>query len=270
MTLKLLQLNIFQGKYIDRIIEFVNQNDFDILNFQEISGGEFSKGGVNTYTDGNASRNINNETIGIDVFEELENNLPNYKGVSVITDNLVSDKKSYQGNATFYKNLELLDQETVRLQPYLQYETTKIDPATLPRAAIILTLKSGDQQFKVVNTHLAWGPNSKDEPYKLNQAKILFDKVKQIQEPFVLSGDFNLDPESQVVKWFGSIAKDLASEQKITNTLNPRIHAIEHLFPEGLAVDYIFVSEQIKVKKFRLIGEVDLSDHFGLLLEFEL
>lgn len=272
MTLKLLHLNIFQGKLIDSIIDFVESEKFDILNFQEVTGGQFSRGGINQYPEEinfyNAS--INQEAVGIDCFHKIKKGL-GYRGVKAVNFNILNDKASYTGNATFYNGLKLVSSEIIRMKPIREYiNLESIDVPALPRSALALKFDINGKQLTVINAHLAWGPTSKDESYKLEQAKILLEYVKKIKTPFLLSGDFNLDSESKVVSWFSEIAINLTLKNNITNTLNPRIHSVKKLFPKGIPVDYIFTSNDIKVRSFKLIDQIDLSDHFGLSLEFEI
>lgn len=269
--MKLLQLNLFQGKFLDRIIDLVKREDFDILTFQEVTGGKFSKGGINNYLDIKfINKMVNPKTIGIDCFKELKKNM-GYKGELCVNERFVNDNSSYHGNATFYKNFNLLSKKDIRMKPYQEFKSMdEINPAFSSRSATVLQLERNNKTITVINLHLAWGPTPFDEPYKLEQAEKLFEFVKSLKAPYILSGDFNLDPSSQVISWFEKIARNLSKENKLTNTLNPRVHSVSKLFPPGLAVDYMFTSREIKVKSFKLITEPDLSDHFGLLLEFEI
>ncbi|MDO8460851.1 MAG: hypothetical protein Q7S38_00235, partial [bacterium] len=141
---------------------------------------------------------------------------------------------------------------------------------TFPRNALFLQLKRDRKKLWIINTHLTRGKNNKDSLIKLDHGRKLFEKVKQINELFILSGDFNVTPKSKIIPPFSAIARNLVVENNITNTLNPKTHYARQLFPKGLAVDYIFPKKDLKVKSFRRVDEVDLSDHFGLLLEFEL
>lgn len=273
MQLKLLQLNIFRGKFIRTIVDFVKKEEFDVLNFQEVTGYKLSRGEAHKHskTAIACANRINRKAYGIDCFEKLKSSL-DYRGEKVVNFRLKKDSKSYSAIATFYKNdLRLLKKEHVRMKPFVEYENVgSVDPAKEPRSALALTFESQGKKFVIINAHLAWGPDSKDKPYKLRQAKVLFEYVKNLNHPFVLSGDFNLDSTSQVVSWFSSIARNITSENGVPNTLNPRVHAVKELFPGGIAVDYIFVSKGIKVKSFRLVWQIDLSDHYGLVGEFEI
>ncbi len=270
MSIKLLQLNIFQGKYLDRIIDFVRKNDIDILNFQEVTGGSLSKGGGYNYDF--ATENIApvEKSIGIDCIDMLKKSL-SYNGLFVKTMNEIGSPDSYYGNGTFYKpSINLLETKQVVLNPYLEIEADFNQWEKIGRAGLFAKFEAEGKSFWVINAHLAWGPTPQDEEYKIKQAEKLYSSIKDLSGPLILSGDFNLVSETKTVSMFEDFGRNLTREYKLANTLNPRAHPAKNLFPPGLAVDNIFVSRDIKVKKFRLVDETDLSDHFGLLLEFEI
>ncbi|HUD44717.1 MAG TPA: endonuclease/exonuclease/phosphatase family protein [Patescibacteria group bacterium] len=250
MTLKFLQLNIESGRFLDEVIAFIQKHDFDIINLQEVSGGKFNK--YNQF----------------DIFQTLKEKL-GYKGELTKTMIGKSDPQSYFGNATFFKpSFSLLNKkEIIWLKPFVELsELPKNNFQTLPRNALHLTLTKDNLTLNVINAHLAWGPTPLDEPYKINQANILIDYMKNVSQPFVLSGDFNVTPDSQIVKNFNQLARNLTVENHLTNTLNAKTHRVLSLFPPGLAVDYIYTSQDIKVDKFEAIKET-LSDHLGLMTE---
>ena len=254
MSIKLLQLNIYKGLFFNEIVSFIEENNFDILHLQEVSGGSVSKN-------------------SIDCFDELIRKT-SYNGHLVKSLTISDNPKSYFGNATFYKK-ELLpiSNKAIWLKPYSQI--TRYDNASddeikqFPRSALDVVLKINSKNIHFINTHLAWGNTPLDEDYKLSQAQILADYVRALPEPFVLSGDFNVTPETILIKMFDSQGANLITKYKISNTLNPNIHRAKHLFPEGIAVDYIFTSSSLAIRDFRLVDKPDLSDHFGLIVEIE-
>lgn len=258
MKIKTFQLNIYTGKYLDKIIDFLNNNDFDIIQMQEVASNGF----------GYANK---------DCFEEIKNT-NNYQGVFQPTLGLKTDNKKVTGCATFYKkNLNLIKKDILWLKPFSQIEKLDqfitADPPNLienqGRGAICLKFKFEGKKINFINSHLAWSASPNDTPIKLEVGKKLFDYSKTISDPFVLTGDFNVNESSQIVKWFSSISKNLIDENGVNNTLNPRLHRAKHLFPKGLAVDFAFVSSSLKTKNFKLI-ENDLSDHFGFTFELDI
>lgn len=207
--------------------------------------------------------------VSIDIFEDLKSKL-NLNGEIVKTTNYIGDPSSYFGNATlFKKTLNLSDKRVVWMKDFYEVDSKDKDWASHPRAALSLNFNVNSHAVTVINTHMVWGITPFDEDYKIPQGKILSDYLKTIKNPFVLSGDFNLIRETQIMKSISAIGRDLATEKGITNTLNPNVHRLKQLFPKGLAIDYIFVSKDLKVNEFELVDSPDLSDHFGLKLIFE-
>lgn len=269
MTLKLLHLNIFQGKFLPQIIDFVKEQDFDILQFQEVSGGSMSKGGM--WTGSRESfTTANPETVGIDCFQTIKESL-GMAGVLNTTIAKRADAASYIGNATFFKpSLPFQKTQELFLQPYKEIGDTPIPSEQLPRAALLTTFAFPKKEITFINTHLAWGPNHRDETYKLTQAKKLYEHLQSLSSSFVLTGDFNVDKHSKIVSWFNTLAVNLVTEADITNTLNPNIHAAKVLFPIGLGVDFAFTTKDLTVTDFHLVDTPDLSDHLGLSLTLDI
>lgn len=267
MKLKILQLNVWHGAFIDEIASFVKENDIDILHFQEVTGGKLATGGKYHLAE---AKPHNTKNIGIDSFIEFKKRL-SYEGELAVAWRLKNQPNSYFGVATLFKpNIEILEKKIIWQKPYKENDDyIKRDFAEDSKNSLALRMRSEDKIFWSINTHLAWGPDPKDEPYKLDQAKKLYDFVASLKELFILSGDFNLDPSSKVVDWFSKISRNLTIENGVLNTLNPRTHHVKRIFPLGITVDYIFVEPKIEVINFELIDKLDLSDHFGLLTEIE-
>lgn len=276
MKIKLLQLNIFQGRYLDNIIDFVKKNDFDILHFQEVTGGGYSEGGIYYVPEkflkevkGIRSKLSSNEKyIGIDCFGEIKKRL-SYEGFiskNAIMDN---DESSYFGNATFYKkNLKPEESRIFTIKKAAQMRSLdEFNPKTVGRSVVLLKYNFPNENIWFVNTHLLWGPTSFDDKPRLKEGKMLIDYLGKLGESFVLSGDFNLSKESEVIEGLSKISVNQA--KNLPNTLNPEVHAARSLFPPGLAVDYIFTSPQIKTANFKLVEKPNLSDHLGLSIEIE-
>ena len=139
----------------------------------------------------------------------------------------------------------------------------------VPNSTLVTQFKSLNKSFFVINTHGAWSPKAVDTPEKMRQGKILYEYIKKLRAPFILAGDLNLTKDTIVIKNYQSLSANLIDRYNVMNTLNPRLHYAKELFPKGLAVDYIFTSPEIRVKKFKVIDDIDLSDHLGLKLKFE-
>jgi endonuclease/exonuclease/phosphatase family metal-dependent hydrolase len=255
MTLSFLQLNTNSDNFWDKLTSYLRTHQFDILHLQEITGPGTRVGNVNSQRD---------------TYQQLQTLLGNhYNSELSIAETFTSSKTSYFGNATFYKktfkclskNILYLHQNT---KPFPS-ESKEFDKHG--RTVLHLELEINGKPISFLNTHLAWSPTAADTPIKLEQGQKLVNYVQKLKQPFILTGDFNVDANSQIIKSLNEYAKNLTTQNKITNTLNPNLHKAKHLFPPGLAVDFIFVSPEIKTENFQLITE-DISDHYALTANF--
>lgn len=252
MLLKLLQLNIERGRFLDRVISYIKLHDFDIVQLQEITNGTISYNKNNCFTD-------LTKALG-------------YQAELALCFQKRDEYKTFVGIATYVKvNFPIIKRNSIYMKPFEEIPgTQKMLPQDVPRNALHLVVEVNGKTLNLLNTHLAWGPTPTDEPYKLDQAKIVYEYLKTVSSPWILSGDFNLTPASQVVKWFDTLGRNLVVENNIANTLNPHTHRVREIFPEGLAVDFIYTSRNITVKNFKLIDTPDLSDHYGLSIAIEI
>lgn len=242
------------GKYINEIAEYLKKENFDIIHLQEVTGSfeSFEK---------------------IDCFSEIQKIVGNEMSSEIISPLKIKDREdSYFGNATFFRStFDVVECEILWLKPYKEiekYDNRRIEDD--PRAVLDLKLDIGGTHVNFLNTHLAWSPTAEDTDEKVGQGNILVQYVKNITGPFVLSGDFNVTPNSKIVKGLDKVGINLTTKNNVLNTLNPRKHKASHLFPPGIAVDYIYTSKDIKTEKFEVLEDFDLSDHLGLAVELDI
>jgi endonuclease/exonuclease/phosphatase family metal-dependent hydrolase len=255
MRVWLLQLNMFHGKYLAELIRFLKKNQFDIIMLQEVSGGKLTQNKVKN------------------TFQTLQKKLE-YQGVLGIDWTLPGDNKDYNGNAIFCKkSIDIQGGEKVWLRKSRGTKNTgsgALKSISNPRSVLSVNAQINGKPLKFITTHLVRGPDNLDTKYKLNQTKKLYKYLKTVKIPFILTGDFNVTPNTKLIKNLDKLGANLTRKYKLKNTLNHRVHYARHLFPPGIAVDYIYTHPKIRVKKFRLIDKPTLSDHFGLALEFEI
>jgi endonuclease/exonuclease/phosphatase family metal-dependent hydrolase len=250
-------ININSDNYWDKLIPFLTSHDFDVIHMQEVTGKNTIIGNLNSK---------------LDCYVELQQILAaNYKGELAINQRYLSDPAhAYLTNATFYKKHFVL----LKRKEIILHSNPKMFPHDVRSyedvgwIALHIKIKLGDKQISFINAHLAWAPTPKEEPHQTKQAQILLNFLQTVPHHFILSGDFNLDPKQPTIQKLNAIARNLIKENNITNTLNPRTHRAKILFPQGIAVDYIFVTNNIVVKDFSVV-ENDFSDHFGLQATIE-
>ncbi len=116
----------------------------------------------------------------------------------------------------------------------------------------------------VINFHGLWNGQGKgDSEDRLLQSDNIIKFLKNLSHPSVLSGDFNLRPDTQSLKKFEEFGlRNLIKENGITST-----RTSFYKKPERFA-DYTFVSEGIRVKDFKILPD-EVSDHAAMYLDFE-
>jgi len=257
MHLSILQLNLYCLNFLDDVEKYLQTHSFDILNLQEVAGKD-------TFT-----RVIKNKKDNLELLIKMLG--PKYTHFFVKNDQITSSPTAYFGNATFVRSsLTVMHQEIFWLyQRPKPYSAMSQQYDEMSRSVLGVQILTGQKPLWIFNTHLAWSKSSKDTLIKVEQGTKLIKYISQVQTPFVLTGDFNVDSTSKVVKGLEKYARNLTAENHLLTTLNPRTHRVKDLFPPGLAVDYIFVSKDLKVEKFAVVEE-DVSDHFGLIVEIEI
>lgn len=241
--MKFLTLNLYKGKCLKKVLSFLQNEKFDLIHLQEVSGHSVS------FDD-------------IDCFTEIQKNSP-LKGELFISWHRQNAPQSYFGNATFFHpSFKVQERRNIWLRPFREIEGSDKDPSLHPRSALFLRLSDGTQAFWSINTHLAWGPTPQDAPYKIEQARILAREIEKLDAPFILSGDFNVVKDTEVVRLLESSGSNVTKD--VTNTLNPRLHRVKELFPPGLSVDFIITDPSIRAENLEVLEKLDLSDHLGI------
>ena len=90
--------------------------------------------------------------------------------------------------------------------------------------------------------------------------------AKRNDIPTIIVGDFNLFPDTKSIKMLDKEFRNLIKEFNIITTRPD--------FNDGMdfgnnVVDYIFVSDKIKVNNLKVV-KTDISDHYPLILDFEI
>ncbi len=115
----------------------------------------------------------------------------------------------------------------------------------------------------VVNFHGLWnGQGKRDSQERIAQSRRILEFLAGRREPLVLCGDFNLLPETKSLQMFEAARLRNLVKQFGVKSTRTRLYTR----PEPFA-DYIFVSDKIDVRDFRVLPD-EVSDHAPLLLEF--
>lgn len=130
--------------------------------------------------------------------------------------------------------------------------------------AVDLELPWG-KKIRVINYHGIWSREKIGNRLTLAACQKIARLAKEVDFPVIITGDFNLFPDTKSMKVFKDF-RSLVDEQNIKTT-RPNSNELSHL--ERNVVDYILVSTGIRVNSFE-VPDIDISDHLPLILDFEI
>ncbi len=127
-----------------------------------------------------------------------------------------------------------------------------------------LTIRTPKGQRTVLNFHGLWNSGGKgDSDERFSQSEKIIGFLKELKNPYVLCGDFNLLPETESLKRLETAGlRNLIKEYAITST-RTRYYTKPNRF-----ADYVLVSEGVEVDDFKVLPD-EVSDHSPLYLEFK-
>ncbi len=208
--------------------------------------------------------------VQIDYFSDR---MPNYKHIGVGRDD---GKKKGEYSAIFYNSdkFEVLENSTF----WLNENPTEIKKgwdAALPRICTygLFENKKTGKKFWHFNTHFDHvGIKARQE-----SAKLIFDKITEVNKenyPVVLTGDFNLMPDTKSIQYLSDKMIDSKSEASLVFGPEGTFNGFNFKEPVSRRIDYIFVSKNgFDIKKYAVLSDSkDLhypSDHLPVMVELE-
>lgn len=255
MRLKFLQINIFKGKFLDELLEYIKAVNPDIIVMQEISCGK-----INLFKDEKAD------------LVELIRVKTGYHGVFHSDVEIVGDPSALFGNAVFAKR-PILKSHVVELKTFrpLTFFELRNNPgniwAELPRHMLDAVVDFDGEQIHAISVHGRRVAPPVDDLENVRQAHLMADHLKSLgDELFIVGGDFNMPLQSEVIKIISSVSENLMERSGVRQTLNPKVHVLGE---KGFLVDFIFTSKHFKKISLE-VPQVMVSDHLPVVAELEL
>ena len=126
-----------------------------------------------------------------------------------------------------------------------------------------VTLDTPNGPRTILNFHGLWnGQGKEDSPDRLSQSQRIIDFISNLQQPYILCGDFNLLPTTSSLHMLEDIGlRNLITDYKITSTRS-RFYTKEPKF-----ADYALVSPGIEMEDFEVLPD-EVSDHLALRVTF--
>lgn len=127
----------------------------------------------------------------------------------------------------------------------------------------------------VFNTHL----DHIGSQAQLNGMKQIQQKIAEVNTknyPVILTGDFNVEPDGELIKRLSELMVNTQTAAKLTFGPSGSFNGFKFNEPVTRKIDYIFTSnsKKIKVEKYAVLSEsIDLkypSDHFPIYVELRI
>jgi endonuclease/exonuclease/phosphatase family metal-dependent hydrolase len=222
--------NIWLGKHYSEVIDFLREQNADIIGLQELeSGGDLDQAG-------RIGKHLGYECVFYPSFEAPVNT---GKGDAVLS------------------RYRILETARHFLSPSVNYDET---PTMEPRIAVEAVIDLDGLKLTAFSTHLAYAAHFASSPAQAAQAETLANLVGG-KEKTILMGDFNARPESHTVRTIASTLKH-ADVNLSVPTFTVYAHEYQDHRTADLTdrVDYIFASTDVEIVEAG-VGVSEGSNH---------
>lgn len=251
--MKLMQLNIWQGRLLRQVLDFLEQEKPDILCMQEVYSSEINS--------------INLDFLGS--FERIKEIFPGYHGYfSANYDFPVFGQKISYGNGLISR-YPILQPETVYTSGEFrsfclagEYIEKEVNDFAYNVQKVTLQMSEA-KSFCLLNHHGYWLPNRMGSEVSVQKMEKVAGIIKESPRPLIFVGDLNVVAESPAMQPIRAILRDLTQEYGLHTTLS------ELGKVKNVACDHVSISEGVQVKHFAARNSLE-SDHKALVLDFDL
>jgi Endonuclease/Exonuclease/phosphatase family len=243
--MRLMVLNIWGGNLLDKLVDFVSEQSksTDIFCFQEVLDSEKDVTDLGYRFKGRTLRTL---TMLLRRFKPYTTGPYSSFGERL---------------ATFVRNdIQVRENGWEVLVPQ-----QKTGEHSIGSNLQYVTMKTGDGEFLVANTHGFWiKGNNRDTTERIDQSQKIIRVLTRFKEPKILCGDFNLAPDTKSIGMLVGSMNNLVKKYAIETTRSGLAEK-----SKGRIVDYIFVSPDVNVRDFRIVDS-EASDHLALCLDFQI
>lgn len=122
------------------------------------------------------------------------------------------------------------------------------------------------KKLRVLNYYGIWTKGKIGNKETLEACKKINKLATEVNYPTIITGDFNLFPDTESMKVFNTHFISLVDQHNIQTT-RPKSNELNHL--KRNVVDFILINKEVKVNSFEVLDS-DVSDHLPLILDFGL
>lgn len=254
MKIKFLTINIwFGGKVWDNLVSYIHDTKPDILAIQEVYDGH--------------DPSLEKRFRTIEEFKkEFVDILPYYAFGATVQD---VDVNVPWGNAVFLK-FPIKNSKTIFFDlPFAGFSfITGTDPRLVPEGMLEAEIDVNGEKLFVYSWHGVWDTHGRDTEKRMLMSDIIVESIKD-KKNIILAGDTNTDPDTNAIQ---NIQDKTGVVSVFGNSLQSTFNMKQKENPENYVnspVDMVFVSPEFEIVS-KEMPEVDVSDHYPLLVELEI
>ncbi|KKQ11209.1 MAG: Endonuclease/exonuclease/phosphatase [candidate division WS6 bacterium GW2011_GWC2_36_7] len=246
--MKILQTNIWQGRLVKNFIDLVKEVNPDIITLQEVC----------------SCKETEFQTLNLSSFEDIKAEFPNYNEVLAPTYSFRTMDAEIMFENVILSKYPILNSKVVFTNGEFKKDfNTKYDDYNI-RNFVHATIDINGSKLNVITHHGHHVEGTKEgNAETLRQMIVLRDYIKQLSEPVILTGDFNLSPKCESLEILNAELNNLCILSNVETTRN------EFAKKAIQVCDYIFTNDLVKVNTFE-VEKMLVSDHQALLLDFEI
>jgi endonuclease/exonuclease/phosphatase family metal-dependent hydrolase len=250
--MKLVQLNLWQGRIIRHAVHFIEQEKPDILCMQEIYASERDVPTWDAFSSVRLIRDVlpHEHFFFAPLYSFEVAGRPVTMGNAILSRFPIHNKHIEFVNGHYVPNIA----------------TENLTPDTRNFQSCELELPDG-KRLSVVNHHACWDGTPKGSPRLREKMQIVKEHIDTLPRPLILTGDMNVVPTSETMQIFNGTLENLTETHNAKTTLTQLARALDN--DNIVPCDNTLVSPEIKVTRYE-VSDYLVSDHKGIIVEFEL
>ena len=134
------------------------------------------------------------------------------------------------------------------------------------RSLMVTELEIDGAPLRVLNLHGIWTADKRGDERTIKECEYLVAAAMRSDVATIITGDFNLLPDTESIEILDKSFRNLIKEFGITST---RPTFKDELEDGDAVVDYVFVNDLVEVHDFKTIN-TNVSDHLPLVLDFSI
>ena len=243
--MRILQLNVWDGRINGALIDYLSQNRFDVICMQEAVWLDQDDRGVHSG------------------FFALTDELKQASGLEYDSRSINWSVNSFLGHTLNQGNVilsreKIIEEKIVTVFDGIKELKSEQDFYDHRYTAQRVKLESG---LNIVNYHGYWQKQPLGNEDTVKAMKNVAALIKEADGPLVMCGDLNIIYAAPAMRELDFL-RDLTEENHIDNTLSGL------KFGGKVACDHILVNDAVSVVDFQIVDKT-ISDHKGLVVEIK-